>query len=241
MLKYELDTLEGISEELQSLYKKDGDIFKLQVEGVVPKTEYDTVNQRAVNAQHEAERRRKTNERLLAEVGAESVEEFDDKLKELQKGKGGNNDEIVAQLKSSYEQKLSEMQSQHKTLLQANAVGQLKEELLKQNIVQAGLDPLSLMAKDRINIDGDKLTILGGDGNPLAGSGSNGYATMADLAKELAASDTGKFFVKDPGQSGGGKPPASSGNPAANNGNLGGTRDERVAALKTRFPGLNQT
>ena len=46
---------------------------------------------------------------------------------------------------------------------------------------------------------------------PLAGSGSDGYATVADLAKELAASEEGQLLVKDRGISGGGKPPASQG------------------------------
>ena len=162
-------------------------------------------NQKLVDANEEAMRRRKTNERLKSEVEAlqnKPVEQPDT-----------NNEEIIAQIKSQYEEKLNAERSVRQDLVHKNAMAELKSQLVTQNIVADGLEPLSLMAKERIGFDENgNIRIMSADkSKPLAGSGSDGYATVADLAKELAASGTGQLFVKDGGVSGGGKPPASSG------------------------------
>ena len=162
-------------------------------------------NQKLVDANEEAMRRRKTNERLKSEVEAlqnKPVEQPDT-----------NNEEIIAQIKSQYEEKLNAERTVRQDLVHKNAMAELKSQLATQNIVADGLEPLSLMAKERIGFDENgNIRIMSADkSKPLAGSGSDGYATVADLAKELAASGTGQLFVKDGGVSGGGKPPASSG------------------------------
>lgn len=162
-------------------------------------------NQKLVDANEEAMRRRKTNERLKSEVEAlqnKPVEQPDT-----------NNEEIIAQIKSQYEDKLNAERTVRQDLVHKNAMAELKSQLVTQNIVADGLEPLSLMAKERIGFDENgNIRIMSADkSKPLAGSGSDGYATVADLAKELAASGTGQLFVKDGGVSGGGKPPASSG------------------------------
>ena len=162
-------------------------------------------NQKLVDANEEAMRRRKTNERLKSEVEAlqnKPVEQPDT-----------NNEEIIAQIKSQYEEKLNAERTVRQDLVHKNAMAELKSQLVTQNIVADGLEPLSLMAKERIGFDENgNIRIMSADkSKPLAGSGSDGYATVADLAKELAASGTGQLFVKDGGVSGGGKPPASSG------------------------------
>jgi len=47
------------------------------------------------------------------------------------------------------------------------------------------------------------------DGKPMIGSGADHGATLADLAKELAASKP--YAVRDAGKGGGGKPAGSTG------------------------------
>jgi len=162
-------------------------------------------NQKLVDSNEEAMRRRKANERLKSEVEAlqnKPVEQPDT-----------SNEEIIAQIKSQYEEKLNAERTVRQDLVHRNAMAELKSQLATQNIVADGLEPLSLMAKERIGFDENgNIRIMSADkSKPLAGSGSDGYATVADLAKELAASGTGQLFVKDGGVSGGGKPPASSG------------------------------
>ncbi len=61
---------------------------------------------------------------------------------------------------------------------------------------------------------------------------------LADAIKEWAASDEGKAFVAN-GNAGGGAEGGGKGKqPAQKAGNLGGSKADRVAALKNRFPDL---
>jgi|TARA_R100001463_G_scaffold42199_2_gene88675 hypothetical protein len=210
-IKYELETLEGVDENIASLYTEKDGRFVLPVEGVVPKADLDDLNQKLVDSNEEAMRRRKSVERLRAELeAAQQTPEPEPQ---------SNNEEIISQIKAQYEQQLNNERSQRKDLVQRNAMAELKSHLAGQNIIADGLEPLALMAKDRIGFDENgNIRIMSSDSSkPLAGSGSDGYATISDLAQELAASGTGQLFVKDSGVSGGGKPPASSSNNAGSN------------------------
>jgi len=174
-------------------------------------------NQKLLDANEEAMRRRKTNERLKAEMEALQSQPAPEPQ--------ANNEEIIAQIKAQYEEQLNAERSQRIGLVKQNAMAELKSALAAQSIVAEGLEPLTLMAQNRLQIDDlGNPRIMAADGSkPLAGSGADGYATISDLAKELAASGTGQLFVRDSGVSGGGKPPASQG---GNTGNKSVTRDE---------------
>lgn len=163
------------------------------------------INQKLVDANEEAMRRRKTNERLSAEL---------EQMKSAPPKAESSNEEIIAQIKAEHQKQLSDAQGKLNNLLQKNAMTELQAALSASDIVAAGLKPLALMARDRIVFDeSGNIRIMNADGSkPLAGSGSDGYATIGDLAKELAASETGLHFTRDAGVSGGGKPPASTGN-----------------------------
>lgn len=168
-------------------------------------------NQKLLDANEEAMRRRKANERLKAEVEALQSQPAPEPQ--------ANNEEIVAQIKAQYEEQLNTERSQRMNLVKQNSMNELKSALASESIVAEGLEPLTLLAQSRLQIDENgNPRIMSADGSkPLAGSGADGYATIGDLAKELAASGTGKLFVRDSGVSGGGKPPASQGGNAGNN------------------------
>jgi hypothetical protein len=167
-------------------------------------------NQKLLDANEEAMRRRKTNERLKAEMEALQSQPAPEPQ--------ANNEEIISQIKAQYEEQLSAERTQRIGLVKQNAMAELKSALASERIVAAGLEPLTLMAQSRLQIDDlGNPRIMAADGSkPLAGSGADGYATISDLAKELAASETGQLFVRDSGVSGGGKPPASQGGNAGN-------------------------
>lgn len=168
------------------------------------------LKEKLVETTEEAVRRRKTVEKLRQDV---------DKLTAKSEVEpSSNNEEIVAQIRAEYEEKLNGERQQRMNLLERNALAELKSSLAAENIVSQGLQPLTLMAQNRIGFDENgNIRIMSVDGSkPLAGSGNDGYATLSDLAKELAASETGQMFVKDIGVSGGGKPPASSGGKSGN-------------------------
>lgn len=168
-------------------------------------------NQKLLDANEEAMRRRKTVERLRDEMEAIKTQPAPEPQ--------ANNEEIVAQIKAQYEEQLNTERSQRMNLVKQNAMNELKSALASESIVAEGLEPLTLLAQSRLQIDENgNPRIMSADGSkPLAGSGADGYATIGDLAKELAASGTGKLFVRDSGVSGGGKPPASQGGNAGNN------------------------
>lgn len=181
------------------------------------KAQLQETNQKLLDANEEAMRRRKTVERLRDEMDALKSQPNEEKQ--------ANNEEIIAQIKAQYEERLNQERSGRIALVKENALSALKSALINENIVADGLEPLTLMAQTRLQIDENgNPRIMSVDGSkPLAGSGADGYATIGDLAKELAASGTGKLFVKDSGVSGGGKPPASQG---GNAGTKTMTRDQ---------------
>ena len=97
-------------------------------------------NQKLVDSNEEAMRRRKTNERLKLEVETlqnKPVEQADN-----------SNEAIIAQIKSQYEEKLQAEPSIRQDLVKRNAMNELKSELAGENIVSGGLEPMSLMAKE---------------------------------------------------------------------------------------------
>ena len=207
-LKYQTDTLDGLDPSIAALYAEKDGRYVLPVDGVVPSHDYEALNQRLVDANEENARRRRAVERWR-ELG-----ESPEAVKEMLSGKpkvNEDNERIVTDIKNSYEGKLTEANKRISEMMQKNTMADLKNSLLQSNIVPQGVEPLALMAKQRIAFDETgNLRIMSADGSkPLAGSGSDGYATIGDLAKELAASDTGLLFAKDGGLSGGGKPPAS--------------------------------
>lgn len=69
-----------------------------------------------------------------------------------------------------------------------------------------------------------------------------GEKPLMDAVAEWAAGDEGKHFVAAPANSGGGAPGGQSANAQspAPKGNLGGDKNQRVNALKNRFPELAQ-
>jgi len=70
------------------------------------------------------------------------------------------------------------------------------------------------------------------------GAISLGGKALADAIKEWAASDEGKAFIVN-GNAGGGAEGGGKGKqPAPKAGNLGGSKSDRVAAIKSRFPDL---
>jgi len=206
-LKYQVETLDGVDEAARSLYKEVEGGYRLDVEGAVAASDVSDLKQRNVDLAEEAKRRRKTNERWQ-ELG-----ESPEAVREAMQAKGkpdADHEAIVAQIKSDYEAKLSDAQKQVHGMRTGRARADFEAAL-----GQAGLHPqlitdIAAGSFGRVTFDesGD-LRIMAADGSRLmAGSGADGYATIADLAQEVAASKPA--FLVDQGKGGGGKqPPAS--------------------------------
>lgn len=217
-LKYQVENLEGIDEAAQAFYTEAASGgYVLQVEGVVPQGKFNEVNQRAIDNATEAQRRRKTVERVLSTLGLESADGLDDALAELKKGKAKNGDDqeaVIAQIRADAEARIAEADKKYTGVLLEGAVSETKAALVGAGFPGKVAEMLAKTSRDRLKVDDSgKVRIIGAEGNILAGSGSDGHATYGDLAKELAAAMP--ELLVDTGKGGGGKPPASGGKASA--------------------------
>jgi hypothetical protein len=224
-LKYQIDTLEGVSEALHSLYKEADGKYTLDVEGVEPLD--------AVNGLKTALVKERENAGAYKKLG--SPDELAAKIADLEAkaNKGGKATEeqqsIIDQMKADYEAKLTDANTRIAATYSRQATADLKAELAKAGVVPEGLDLLAGFAASRIKFNDDGTPkVFSSDGSqPMIGSGSNGGATLADLAKELAGSIP--HLVKDAGAGGSGKQPGSN----------GGTPDKQTAT-RANFDAMSQ-
>lgn len=234
-LKYEVTDLEGIDEAAKAFYQeKDGGGYVLAVEGVVPQSKFNEVNQKAVDNATEAQRRRNTNQRILTKLGLEDASALDETLDSLLSNKGGKSDadheEVISQIKAQYQGRIDELQGSIKGTQTKAAQSTLQSELQAAGFPAKAAEMFASANMNRVNIDDDgKAVIMSQQGTPLAGSGADGFATFADLSSELAAAMP--EFLVDKGKGGGGKSPASGGGNAAPNGQFG--------TLAAKIPGFS--
>lgn len=210
-LKYEIDSVDELDDAIKPLYTEADGKYRLAVEGVVPESKFSEVNQRAVDAATEAKRRRGTVDKIREALGVDGDTDIHEALKEaLTKGKKGDadHDAVLKQVKDSYEGKLKEANSRFEKVLRNGAQAELRAAILDAGFHPEIAGDITATAMNRVHIDeAGEIRIMNAEGKPLAGSGAQGFATFADLAKELAAAKPS--FLVDKGQGGGGKPPAS--------------------------------
>ena len=153
-------------------------------------------------------------------------------LEKQARGSGKGAEEAQAKLdalKAEYEGKLTGAQERIQKMMQANAAASLKAELAKAGFIPEAIDDIAATALGRLEYHEDGTPkVLTSDGKPMIGSGADHGATLADLAKELAAAKP--YAVRDAGKSGGGKPPGSN----------GGTPD-RKTVTRAQFDGMSHT
>lgn len=234
-IEYKLESLEGVDETLKSIYKEaEGGGFVLDVAGVVSQDKFAEARQNAVDNATEAQRRRKTVERITAKLGIEDAGGLDDALDALmRKGSGkpdADQEAIISQLRQEYEGKLSAKDKALSAIKLDGARAGFQAELSAAGFPAKAAEMFASANMNRVQLDeGGEIRIMSDKGTPLAGSGADGFATLGDLSKELAAAMP--EFLVDKGKGGGGKPPASGGNGAAPSGKFG--------SLAAKIPGFS--
>ena len=228
-IKYSIENLEGVDEAVKPLYKEaESGGFVLDVEGAVSADRFAEVNQKAVDNATEAQRRRKTVERITTALGVEDASDLDAAIealkvapKKVEKGAQADQEAIVSQLKADYEAKLQAAQGEVTQMKMSAAKATLQSEMQAAGFPAKVAEMLSVSGMGRVNLDDNgQARVLSETGTPLAGTGADGFATLGDLAKELAAAMP--ELLTDKGKGGGGKAPASGGgNVARPNGNGG--------------------
>jgi len=205
MLKSTLKTLEGVDDAIKPFYKEAGDGFTLQVSGMVAQSDMDTLKQGLVDAKEAFTELKSKN--------AAVTEKLVRKEKALERAEAGNkgddgHEAIIAQLKADHQTELDASKGIVSDLRMENLTSTFQAELAEAGFHPQVIADIAAGAQSRVTLDAEgKQRILNAQGNPLAGSGGDGYATLGDLAKELAAAKPN--FLVDAGKGGGGKPPAS--------------------------------
>lgn len=115
-------------------------------------------------------------------------------------------------MKADYDGRIADRDTRLTNLMRDNASERLRVELAKAGFIAEAIDDIASSAMGRIQFGDDgKPKVMTIDGKPMIGSGADHGATLADLAKELAASKP--YAVQDSGKGGSGKPPGSGGTP----------------------------
>lgn len=205
-MEIELSDVTGLPDAHRALVVEAGGKFTLDLLKFAPATDVETFKAKALTAQNEAIDRRKALKAWEA-LGA-SPDEVQAKLAK------GADPAIIEQMRAQMAEKETGYNAKLSKIMGERAISDLKAELARNNVVPEGLDLLASFGSSRIRFDDEgNLRVMAADGAaPMVGAGANGGATLADLAKQLAASIP--HLVKDGGAGGSGKQPGSGGTPA---------------------------
>lgn len=186
---------------------------------------------------------------LLEEAAAEATEALSAKNKELlaelraakAKAKGSEIDpEEHARLQTQVEELTGKLDKVTKD--STRQIEKLtkdltdKEGALTQHLIDGGLSTALAKAGVAPHFMDAAKAMLRGQAAIKDGAAVIGDKPLADHVTEWAGTDQGKHFITAPANSGGGGQGGSGGGKTT--GNLGGTREERVAAFKAQFPEL---
>ncbi|WHI46590.1 hypothetical protein [Microbulbifer sp. VAAF005] len=223
MLKYRLKTLEGLDEAVAAMYEKDGDGYKLKVDGI-PQGEG------------------------VAELKAQVASLLEEKKAEAKKAKDAAEEAArksgdVEALDNSWKEKLAnretELQAQIDALngsITTMTVDNVAVSMANEIAVQGSADILVPHIKARLAAeqrDGQFVTVVkDGQGKPSA-------ASLDDLKTEFANNPAFAPVILGSKASGGGAGGGGQGGGGAATGNMGGSRSERTAAISAKFPDLN--
>jgi hypothetical protein len=154
-------------------------------------------------------------------------------LTEKAKGTGKGADDAQAKLdavRADYDGKLTERDNRISKMMQRNAISELKSELAKAGFIAEAIDSEASFAMSRLQFSEDGTPkVVKPDGSIwVEANRPNQDATLADLAKELAASKP--YAVRDAGKGGGGKPAGSTGG-----------KPNQITITRAQFDGLSQS
>jgi len=235
MLKFQLDTLEGVDEAVRALYTEKDGKFVLGIEGL-PQQEDVTGLKAKVDEL--------LGEKKLAEKKAREAEELARTEREEAARKSGN----VEELEKSWSEKFNRREAELNGLLEQER-GTLSTQIRDLTVGRTATDIASALAipgsaKALLPHIERRLSVEQRDGKPvvvvLDQQGKLSAATLDELKAEFANDTAFAPLIAGSKASGGGAAGAGGGGGAAK-GKIGGTKEERQAAIASRFPDLPQS
>ncbi|WP_330207520.1 hypothetical protein [Pseudomonas sp. AM14(2022)] len=233
-LKFQLDSLEGVDESIQALYvEKDGK-FVLGIEGL-PQPEdvsglKSKVQELLDEKKAEADKRKAAEEQ--ARLDREEALRKSGNVEELEKSWSEKYARREAELTGQLESTNSTLQGQIRDL----TVGRTATEIATTLAIPGSAKALLPHIERRLSVeqrDGKPTVVV------LDAAGKLSAATLDELKAEFTNDPAFGPLIAGSKASGGGAGGAGKGGGAAK-GNIGGTKEERQAAIASRFPDLPQ-
>ncbi|WP_214510552.1 hypothetical protein [Pseudomonas brassicacearum] len=235
MLKFQLDSLEGVDEAVRALYTEKDGKFVLGIEGLPQPEDVSGLKAKVDEL---------LGEKKLAEKKAREAEEAARLEREEAARKSGN----VEELEKSWSEKYNRREAELNGLLEQER-GTLSTQIRDLTVGRTATDIASALAipgsaKALLPHIERRLSVEQRDGKPvvvvLDQQGKLSAATLDELKAEFANDTAFAPLIAGSKASGGGASGAGGGGGAAK-GKIGGTKEERQAAIASRFPDLPQS
>ncbi|MCP1511006.1 hypothetical protein [Pseudomonas rhodesiae] len=235
MLKFQLDTLEGVDEAVRALYTEKDGKFVLGIEGL-PQPE-DVSGLKA-----------KVDELLGEKKAAEKARKDAEEQARLEREEAARKSGNVEELEKSWSEKYNRREAELNGMLEQER-GTLSTQIRDLTVGRTATDIASALAipgsaKALLPHIERRLSVEQRDGKPvvvvLDQQGKLSAATLDELKAEFANDTAFAPLIAGSKASGGGAAGAGGGGGAAK-GKIGGTKEERTAAIASRFPDLPQS
>ncbi|WP_338568726.1 hypothetical protein V6L78_19765 [Pseudomonas canadensis] len=234
-LKYQLDTLDGLDDSVKSLYTEKEGKFVLGIEGLPQPEDVSGLKSKVEEL---------LGEKKAAEKARKDAEEQARLEREEAARKSGN----VEELEKSWSEKYNRREAELNGLLEQER-GTLSTQIRDLTVGRTATDIASALAipgsaKALLPHIERRLSVEQRDGKPvvvvLDPQGKLSAATLDELKAEFANDTAFAPLIAGSKASGGGAAGAGGGGGAAK-GKIGGTKEERQAAIASRFPDLPQS
>jgi hypothetical protein len=234
-LKYQLDTLDGLDDSVKSLYTEKEGKFVLGIEGLPQPEDVSGLKSKVEEL---------LGEKKAAEKARKDAEEQARLEREEAARKSGN----VEELEKSWSEKYNRREAELNGMLEQER-GMLSTQIRDLTVGRTATDIASALAipgsaKALLPHIERRLSVEQRDGKPvvvvLDQQGKLSAATLDELKAEFANDTAFAPLIAGSKASGGGASGAG-GSGGAAKGKIGGTKEERLAAIASRFPDLPQS
>ena len=235
MLKFQLDTLDGVDEAVRALYTEKDGKFVLGIEGLPQQEDVSGLKAKVDEL---------LGEKKAAEKKAREAEDAARLEREEAARKSGN----VEELERSWTEKFTRREAELNGMLEQER-GTLSGQIRDLTVGRTATDIASALAvqgsaKALLPHIERRLSVEQRDGKPvvvvLDAQGKLSAATLDELKAEIANDAAFAPLIAGSKASGGGAGGAGGGG-GAPKGKIGGTKEERTAAIASRFPDLPQS
>jgi len=235
MLKFQMDSLDGVDEAVRALYTEKDGKFVLGIEGL-PQQE-DVSGLKA-----------KVDELLGEKKAAEKARKDAEEQARLEREEAARKSGNVEELEKSWSEKYNRREAELNGMLEQER-GTLSTQIRDLTVGRTATDIASALAipgsaKALLPHIERRLSVEQRDGKPvvvvLDQQGKLSAATLDELKAEFANDTAFAPLIAGSKASGGGAAGAGGGGGAAK-GKIGGTKEERTAAIASRFPDLPQS